>query len=351
MITAVFNEAPVIRDTVAAIQAQRFEGEVEFLFIDGGSTDGTRAILEELSDRDARLRILPNPRRHLAAALNIGLRQARSEFVAQMDAHTFYPPDYLQAGVDRLRRGDVDWVSGPPIPHGVGTWSRRVALALTARLGFGGSGKWISPSRATDDAAEAELDTGVFAGIWRRSTLASHDGWDEGWPVNHDSELASRYLEKGGRIILLPDLAARYIPRDSLSALARQYLRYGYYRAKTGRRHPDSMRLRHLLCPALAVALVTSIITARPLRTLARSGIGAWAAAVLITSGRLAERGRLIDAASLPVVFATMHLSWGFGYLAGCLSFGAPLAGIRRLSRVDAVARVVRRRGRSNQAV
>ena len=50
-------------------------------------------------------------------ALNIGLENARGEFVARMDAHTLYPPDYLARGVERLRRGDVAWVSGPQLPR------------------------------------------------------------------------------------------------------------------------------------------------------------------------------------------------------------------------------------------
>jgi len=37
-----------------------------------------------------------------------------------MDAHAFYPPTYVAAGVERLRRGDVEWVSGPAIPEGSG---------------------------------------------------------------------------------------------------------------------------------------------------------------------------------------------------------------------------------------
>lgn len=347
VITAVLNEAPVIRDTVAAIQAQRFEGTIEFLFIDGGSEDGTTAILEELGAGDPRLRVMHNPQRQLASALNIGLAAARGDFVAQMDAHTLYPPDYIQAGVDRLRRGDVDWVSGSPIPHGVGTWSRRVALALTSRLGFGGSQKWVTTGAADGRPMETDLDTGVFAGIWRRTTLDRHGGWDEGWPVNHDSELASRYFEDGGRILCLPELGARYIPRNSLHALARQYVRYGYYRAKTSRRHPDSVRLRHLMCPTIALAVTASVGAAKPVRGVARAATVAWGIVVLAASSRLARPGRLADAATLPAVFATMHLAWGFGYLAGCLDFGFPLRGIRRVAKLDAVVTRLRRARRS----
>ncbi len=69
-----------------------FDGRVEFIFIDGRSEDATVDILRELAATDPRVRILENPRRSTPVALNIGLRAARGEFVARMDAHTHYPP-------------------------------------------------------------------------------------------------------------------------------------------------------------------------------------------------------------------------------------------------------------------
>src|ERR671926_1402422 len=140
----VLNEERYIRETVAAMQAQRFDGSVEFLFMDGRSEDRTKAILEELATEDPRIRVFDNPGRTSTAGLNVGLRYARGEYIVRMDAHTFYPEDYIARGVERLRRGDVVWVAGPQVPYGVGPWSRRVALALQSWLGTGGSARWGS---------------------------------------------------------------------------------------------------------------------------------------------------------------------------------------------------------------
>ena len=122
VLVPVLNEEPFIRDTVAAMQAQRFDGSVEFLFMDGRSEDRTKAILEELAREDSRIRVFDNPGRSSTAGLNVGLRNARGEYIVRMDAHTFYPEDYIARGVERLRRGDVVWVAGPQVPYGVGTW-------------------------------------------------------------------------------------------------------------------------------------------------------------------------------------------------------------------------------------
>jgi glycosyltransferase involved in cell wall biosynthesis len=322
VLTPVLNEEAHIRETVAAMRNQEFEGAVEFLFMDGGSTDGTRAILEQLAREDPRIRVLDNPGRGIPQGLNVGLRHARGDYVARMDAHAHYPPAYLARGVERLQPGDVGWVAGAPIPAGGGKWSRRISLALRSPLGVGGSPKWATES-------ETGLDTGVFGGVWRRTTLEQLDGWDEGWAVNEDSELAARWRAAGMRIVGIPELAARYIPRDSVGALARQYARYGFYRAKTASRHPDSMRRSLWLPPALVTTALTAVIGPRPIRGFARAGMAVYGAALLAGSA-LAADARPTDRAALPIVFATMHGSWGAGFLAGAARFGPPLAAAGR---------------------
>jgi succinoglycan biosynthesis protein ExoA len=327
VLVPVLNEERHIRETVAAMQAQRFDGTIELLFANGRSDDRTPDILMELAATDPRIRVLDNPRRGTASGLNVCLREARGEFVARMDAHTFYAERYLAAGVERLRRGDTEWVSGPAVPRPVGAVSRAVALALSSWLGRGGSRKW------NDDLAgaeERELDSGVFGGVWRRTTVLEAGGWDERWAVNQDSEMASRFLQKGARLVCLPEMAGHYVPRDSLPALARQYYRYGFFRARTFRRHPQSMRRSHLIPPALALALVGAVVAPGALRRASRVGVTSYALAVAAASASAASRApRRADGALLLAVLPSMHLGWGFGTLAGGLRFGLPVEALR----------------------
>ncbi len=240
------NEAAHLRDVVAAMRAQELDGVFELLFVDGRSDDGSRAILEALAAEDERVRVLDNPARRTPHALNLALRAARGRAIARMDAHAHFPPDYLARGLERLEQGGVDQVTGPALAEGEGRWSRRVALALTTRLGTGGA-----DFRHSSDA-EFEVDSG-FAGLWWRETLERLGGWDEEWVNDQDFELAARIRKSGGTIVCVPAMAAGYIPRDSLRALAEQYHRYGFYRVKTSLRHPESLRRSHVLAPGLVL--------------------------------------------------------------------------------------------------
>jgi glycosyltransferase involved in cell wall biosynthesis len=323
----VLNEESHLPETTRAMLAQHFDGDIEFLFVDGGSTDRTREMLEELAAQDPRVRVFDNPARQTTAALNIALRNARGEYVVRMDAHSEYPSNYIAGAVERLRKGDVHWVCGPAIAEGEGPWSATVAAALQTPLGQGGSRKW-APGQT-----EVELDTGVFTGVWRREYLEELGGWDEGWPINQDSELAARVFEHGGRIVCLPELAACYTPRNSPKSLARQYWRYGYYRTKTSRFHPDSMRRPHAVAPAIVLTLLAAVIGPSHVRTAARAAIGAYVAALFAVSLRafLGAEGERPDLLRMPAALAIMHLSWGGGFFAASARFGPPLAALRRL--------------------
>jgi succinoglycan biosynthesis protein ExoA len=336
VLVPVFNEERSILQSVAAMQAQQFDGTVELLFADGRSEDRTREILEGLAERDPRIRVLDNPLRGIPSGLNVCLREARGEYVARMDAHTVYADGYLQAGVHRLRRGDSQWVSGPQIPRPVGAVSRAVALAIGSPLGRGGSRKWRDEEPGGEDSGEEwELDTGVFCGVWRRKRLLDIGGWDERWAVNEDSEMAARFLQRGERLICLAQMAGYYTPRDSLRSLARQYCRYGFYRARTFARYPSSARRAHLVPPVLALTLLAAALgPTRALRSRARLALAPYLLALLATGANAGTRsGRSADGLLLLAVLPAMHLGWGFGTLAGILRFGLPWPAITSSSR------------------
>jgi hypothetical protein len=86
-----------------------------------------------------------------------------------------------------------------------------------------------------------------------------------------------------------------------------------------------------VLAPGLVVTLVAAVVPG-PWRAPARLGVAAWVAAACATSAREATRGASVaDAASLPVVFAAMHVPWGAGFLAGCARFGVPVEALARI--------------------
>jgi hypothetical protein len=135
-------------------------------------------------------------------------------------------------------------------------------------------------------------------------------------------------------MVVVPEMAAQYIPRSSVRALMRQYRRYGYYRAKTSRAHPESMRATHLIPPAIVLLFGVAAVGPRAAQAPARIAAAAYGTAIAAATGAAARSNGPAAAVRLPAVFAAMHLAWGSGFLAGCLRWGPPVAALRRVAGV-----------------
>ena len=176
VLVPVLNEEACIRETVAAMQAQRFDGTIEFLFMDGRSEDGTRSILEQLAAADPRIRVIDNPARSTPSALNAGLRHARGDYVARMDAHAFYPPD--------LRRGRR---------RAPATGRRRVGQRPGDSRGQAAAGRGVCRWRWAPGSGSAARGSGAAARR-SRSTRASSRAYGSArrWSDTEDGTRAGR---------------------------------------------------------------------------------------------------------------------------------------------------------------
>src|SRR5205085_3230075 len=88
----VLDEAPHIDACLRAVAAQTYGDVIEVLVVDGGSSDDTCA----LAARHPGVRVLHNPRRIQAAALNIALAAAQGEAFVRVDGHCLIAPDYVE---------------------------------------------------------------------------------------------------------------------------------------------------------------------------------------------------------------------------------------------------------------
>jgi hypothetical protein len=96
--------------------------------------------------------------------------------------------------------------------------------------------------------------------------------------------------------------------------------------------------------PALVLAAPAALLGG-PAGKAARALLGAYAVAVLATSAGAARSSSPADAARLPAIFATMHFSWGAGFLTSSARTGPPVRGIAHALRsgLGLVGRLARR--------
>ena len=98
----VYNAGETLREAIESILSQE-EPDFELLIIDDCSTDGSAGVVRSFAGKDARIRPIFHERNAgLAATLNEGLREARSEFVARMDQDDVALPNRLSTQVRLL---------------------------------------------------------------------------------------------------------------------------------------------------------------------------------------------------------------------------------------------------------
>ena len=312
------NAEKTVGEAIDSVLAQRYPGPLEVVVADGSDTPSTADLLRR---RYPEVRVVANPNRTASAGLQAGIRVASGDIVARLDAHAAFPSGYLCRAVETLRRTGAANVGGRQSPAGRTAFERAVGLAMTTWIGAGGA-------RYRLGGPAGPVDT-VYLGVFRRAAIEAAGGFDPAMARNEDYELNWRLRQHGEIVWFDPRLAVAYRPRGGLGRLARQYFDYGRWKRAMLRRHPSSLRARQLAAPLLVASLAISPLLALADAAAAVALPAVWLLAVASVSVAVGLRRREPAAILLPATLATMHLSWGAGFLTAILR--TPSGETRRL--------------------
>ncbi len=309
VIMPVLGEERHLADAVARVLSQAYPGDLEIVLAVGPSRDRTEEIARQLAAEQPLVRWVRNPSGRTPDALNAALRVARHDIVVRVDGHAELCDGYIRTAVGELTaRGAVN-VGGIMDARGTTTFERAVACAMRSRIGVGAA-------RFHTGGGAGPADT-VYLGVFRRQTLLAAGGYDPHFTRAQDWELNHRLRLAGGIVWFTPQLRVTYRPRSTLTALAKQYLQYGRWRRVVASRHAGTINPRYLAPPAMVVGTTVATV-AGLLERRARGWLAVPATYLLavIVGGWAASRGEQPRTrALLPVVLATMHWSWGLGFL------------------------------------
>lgn len=319
---ATYNEEAHIGRALMDLLAQEgVDGEIEILVIDGMSTDRTIDIVRSFPEYGTKIRLIPNHRRLQVHAWNIALREMRGTYFAMITAHAEYDRDYFATCLRTLWETGAVAVGGVPRAHAGGFIGRAVAWCMSTPFGVGNA-------RFRYLSSEEETDT-VPLIFTRKEAIDAIGGWDERIAFDEDSDLSYRLRQRGGRLVVSPRIGVRYYVRESLKALSKQMYRYGYWRRYTQMKHPTSVPLRVLAPPMLFAGLILSAALATTPARVAALAIPAAYASFLTFATLCALRSLGVGALAVPVVLATMHGSYGYGWWKGFFKLRLALSDTR----------------------
>jgi succinoglycan biosynthesis protein ExoA len=321
VIVPCYNEQATIRQLLDAIYHQTYpKNEVEVVIADGLSSDHTRTVITKYQQEhpDLEIRVIDNPIRIIPAGLNRAIEASKGKYIIRMDAHSIPNFDYIQNCIQGLDENLGDIIGGIwKIQPGASTWvAKAIAIAASHPLGAG-------DARYRIGGIAQEVDTVPF-GAFRREMINKIGMYDESLLTNEDYEFNARLRQFGGRVWLDPNISSIYYSRPTLIELAKQYWRYGYWKAQMLRKHPKTLRWRQFLPPLFVlVLLVLGILSiAWNLARWLLAFIVLLYTIVILSIGiqMSLKNSSALLAIGVPLATATIHFSWGTAFLWGLIA-------------------------------
>ena len=134
VVVPAYNAEATIDQTLQSVRSQSYP-HLEVIVVDDGSTDGTRGIVLSHAAQDRRIRLVWEPNSGVAAARNHGIRVARGDLIAPVDADDLWSPEKVARQVDVFdREGHGVTLVYTLAQCGVSRGSRRAAGGRTSRL-------------------------------------------------------------------------------------------------------------------------------------------------------------------------------------------------------------------------
>jgi glycosyltransferase involved in cell wall biosynthesis len=307
VVMPVLDEERHLRTAVGHVLMQDYPGPLELVIALGPSTDDTDEVAADIAASDPRVRCVRSPTGATGAGLNLAVAAAVHDVIVRVDGHSMLPEDYVRVAVETLLRTGADNVGGVMAAEGVTDFQRAVAAAMTSPIGVG-------QARFHVGGEEGPVDT-VYLGVFRRSALERVGGYDEAFLRAQDWELNHRIRSSGGTVWFNPALHVSYRPRSTVRSLAKQYRNYGRWRRVVMHRYPTTANARYLAPPVAVIGISAGTVAGLAGFRWGFLAPGGYTLAVVAASATVGKdlppRARLW----LPLVFATMHGSWGLGFL------------------------------------
>ena len=319
-----YNEERFIGNALEQL-AHQFEAQrYEIIVVDGLSEDKTRAVIEDFRRRrtDLKIILVENPARNIPTALNLGIAAAKGSVIARMDAHAAPSDGYIRRCVEVLGNGNAGVVGMPcMVRAGADTLvARAIAAGVSHPFGIGDAKYRLGAGGPSQEA----VDTVAFA-CFRKSLWKELGGFNEALLTNEDYDFNYRVRQSGREVILDRGGHCDYFARTTIGKLASQYWRYGRWKAHMVRLQPRSIKSRHLVAPAFVLSVIALALLAifwAPARWLLLIELAVYLFAALAAGWHTTRR---TDRPSpglvllMPLVFATIHLSWGTSFLIGII--------------------------------
>jgi len=314
------NEKKHIGQCLDSIIAKDYPHEnLEVLIVDGMSEDGTRDIIKKYIREHSFIKLLDNPEKITPVAMNIGIKRAKGDIVILVNAHSILDSSFLRYSMEYLAKTGAEAVGGMlnTINDSCSLVAQAIPLAADSIFGAGGK-------RYRTRTEEGWVKDTIPYCAYPKKIFEEIGVIDEDLVRGQDAEFNYRILRHGGRIYYTPKIKSYLHIRPTFKKLWKQHFQYGCFKPLVTKKSGIILTFRQAIPAIFVLSLVGSLglaIFFKPLLWLFVFVLGSYTVANLGFSLKISLNKGLRYFFALPLVFATLHFSYGVGYLKGVWDF------------------------------
>lgn len=293
--------------------------KIEILVVDGCSSDRTISIAEGYKKKLVNLRIVDNFQKFTPYAFNVGIREASSNVVIFMGAHTTYSKNYVSTIVKYISSGVADCVGSvaETKPASNGFMAKYIIAAITSKFGVGNSHMrtGVKEPKYVDTASCSGYDKKVFEKIGLFNEKLIH---------SQDIEFNLRMKRAGFRTLLVPEITSYYYARTDLKTFIKYNFKNGtWVILPFAHSNIIPVSLRHLVPLAFVSGLLGPFLLGLKMaafKWLFWAVIVSYFSVSTIVSIQIAwKRKKLTYVFVMPFIFSMLHIGYGLGSLYGVI--------------------------------
>ena len=313
-----YNEEKAIKSLFSDIKAQDYPHEkMEVILVNAMSTDKTRELMEKFAEENKdfkRVCVLDNQKKIQAAGWNVAIKASAGDIIMRIDAHTMIPSDFVSKNVECIIGGeDISGGPRPNIAEDDTPWRHTLLLAESSM--FGSS---IAPFRQGHNKSYVKS---VFHGAYKKEVFQKAGLFNENLGRTEDNEMHYRIRKAGYKICYDPSIISYQHTRNTWRGMIKQKFGNGYWIGLTLGICPGCFSVYHFvpLCFVLGIAFSLFLF---------RNGMfipfillcSVYILINLIMSVAAAKGNKFyIQYLLLPVIFLSLHLSYGVGTITGVI--------------------------------
>ena len=212
VVIPVFNGANTVARAIDSVLCQRFDGEVEVVAVNDGSTDATAAVLGQY---EGRVRILNQQNRGPAHARNAAVALSTAEFIAFLDADDAFMPDKLARTVPKLAS------------------DAQAAMLFHDAVALDQKGREIAPSCVSSERAHPPSMDEMLAHLWpiltstvvmQRRTFQACSGFSEEFKFGYEDPVLWIRAREHGHFIYVAERLTYYTLIEERTERMEKYL-------------------------------------------------------------------------------------------------------------------------------